>query len=78
MSMEADNPYCMKNCFAKCGFPVENVYGNDDMALKLIKVEENVQYSLQSLGLQCEDYMAHGGGLEICGVTESISCWNSS
>jgi len=42
MSLEIDNPYCMKNCFAKCGFPVENVYINDDMALKLIKDEENV------------------------------------
>ena len=78
MSLEIDNPYCMKNCFAKCGFPVENVYINDDMALKLIKDEENVQHSLQSLELQCEDYMAYDSGLEIYGVTESVSCWNSS
>jgi hypothetical protein len=42
MSLEVDNPYCMKNHFANCSFPVENVYDNDDMALKLIKDEENV------------------------------------
>jgi len=42
MSLEFNNSYCMKNCFVKCGFPVENVYSNEDMALKLIKEEENV------------------------------------
>jgi len=42
MSLEVDNPYCMKNHFSKCGFPVENVYNNDDSALKLTKDEENV------------------------------------
>jgi DNA-directed RNA polymerase subunit N (RpoN/RPB10) len=78
MSLEADNPYCMKNCFSKCGFPVENVYNNYDMALKLIKDEENVKHSLQSLGLQFEDYMAYDSGLKICGSTVSVSCWNIS
>lgn len=78
MSLEVDNPYCMKNHFSKCGFPVENVYNNDDSALKLTKDEENVQHSSQSLGFQFEDYVAYDSGLEICGVTVSVRCWNSS
>jgi hypothetical protein len=77
MSLEVDDPHCMKNHFAKFGFPVENVYNNYDIALKLIKDEKNVWCSLQSLGLLFEDYMAHDSGLEICGVTVSVRCWNS-
>jgi hypothetical protein len=42
MSLEVVNPYCVKNCFVNCGFPVENVYNNDDIALKFTKEEENV------------------------------------
>jgi hypothetical protein len=42
MSLEVDNPYCVKNRFAQCGFPVENVHNNDDIALKLIEDEDNV------------------------------------
>jgi hypothetical protein len=40
MSLEVDDPHCMKNHFSKCGFPVENVYNNYDIALKLIKDEK--------------------------------------
>jgi hypothetical protein len=42
MSLGVGSPYCMKNNFAKCSFPVENVYSNHDIALQLVKDEENV------------------------------------
>jgi hypothetical protein len=31
----------IKSCFAKCGFPVDHVYSNNDKALKLTEDEEN-------------------------------------
>jgi hypothetical protein len=34
------NPYCVKNHSANCGFPVEKVYNNDDIAQKLTRNEK--------------------------------------
>jgi hypothetical protein len=58
----------IKNRFAKCGFLVENVYNNDNSALKLTEDdEENGWHSLQSLGMQFDDYTCDSA-LEISGV----------
>ena len=42
----------IKNCFAKCGFPADHVYRNDDNELKLTDGEENDRHSLKPLQVQ--------------------------
>jgi hypothetical protein len=47
-SLEGDNS-TIKKCFAKCDFPVDHVYNNNENALKLTEAEENDWHSLQLL-----------------------------
>jgi hypothetical protein len=64
-------PTAIKNCFVKYGFSNDHVSSNNDSALILNKDEEDDWHSLQSLGVQLEDYMTVNSAPEVCG-TQSV------
>lgn len=51
---------------AQCGFLIDLVCGIDNSALKLTKDEENNWHSLQTVGVQIEDYMTFNSDVEFC------------
>jgi hypothetical protein len=61
-------PTTMKNCFLRSGFSLDHVSSNDDSAVKLTENEEDDWHSLQSLGVQSQDYPTCDSALEVSGV----------
>jgi hypothetical protein len=51
----------------KCGFSNDHVISNDS-AVKLNEDEEDDWHSLQSPGVQFEDYTTCDSALEVCGI----------
>jgi hypothetical protein len=62
-SLEVGNCDCYQG---QCGFLVDLFYGIDNSALKLIEDGENKWHSLQTLGVQSEDYVTFNCNIEVC------------
>jgi hypothetical protein len=61
-------PNTNKNCFVKCGFLIDRVSSNDDIAKKLTEDEEDNWHSLRHLGVHSEDQPTCASTLDICEV----------
>jgi hypothetical protein len=57
-----------KNRCVKCGFLTDHVSSSGDSAVKLTENEEDDWCSLQTLGVQSEDYITYKSDQKVCDV----------